>query len=267
MKRYWHGLVRRLDRPGRRGLLSAPASVWVSVQYRAPCVVYWRDGNWIHHYRGAKIPHRELGRAAPPDVFTAAARELFLHDYTPQRGDVVVDVGAGNGAEAFLFSRLVGPTGRVVSIEAHPRMYARLVDLCAANRLDNVTALQVAVSDFEGDVVLSDDAHHLQNRLLASDAEGISVPARRLDTIAAELGIDRIDLLKMNIEGEEARALEGMGGLLAATSHVCISCHDFLGMPTKAAVVALLSEHGFDLLTRDDAPEPWTRDYVYGTRR
>jgi FkbM family methyltransferase len=267
VNRYWHGLVRRLDRPGRRGLLIVPASLWVSLRYRTPCVVYWRDGNWIHHYRGAKIPHRELGRAAPPDVLTAAARDLFVHDYTPQPGDVVFDVGAGNGAEAFLFSRLVGPTGRVVSIEAHPRTYARLVDLCRANRLDNVTAVQVAVSDSEGDVVLSDDAHHLRNRILASNADGVSVPARRIERIAAELGIDRIDLLKMNIEGEEARALEGMGALLAATSHVCISCHDFLGMPTKAAVLALLTEHGFDVLTRNEAPEPWTRDYVYGTRR
>jgi len=266
VNRYWHGLVRRLDRRGRRALLVVPGSLWVSVRYRAPCVVYWRHGNWIHHYRGAKIPHRALGRAAPPDVLTATARDLFVHDYTPQPGDVVFDVGAGNGAEALLFSRL-GPSGRVVSIEAHPRTYARLVDLCRANRLDNVTALQLAVSDAEGNVVLSDGAHHLQNKVVASDADGVGVRARRLDTIAAELGIERLDLLKMNIEGEEVRALEGMGALLGATSHVCISCHDFLGMPTKAAVLALLEDHGFDVVTRDDAPEPWTRDYVYGTRR
>jgi len=267
VNRYWHGLVRRLDRPGRRGLLIVPASLWVSVRYRTPCVVYWRDGTWIHHYRGAKIPHGELGRAAPPDVLTAAARDLFLHDYTPQPGDVVFDVGAGIGAEALLFSRLVGPSGRVVSIEAHPRTYSRLVDLCRANRLDDVTALQLAVSDSAGDVVLSHDAHYLENRILLSNEAGVRVPARRIDTVAADLSIDRIDLLKMNIEGEEARAIEGMGALLATTSHVCISCHDFLGMPTKVAVLALLTEHGFDVLTRDDAPEPWTREYVYGTRR
>jgi FkbM family methyltransferase len=267
LNRYWHGLVRRLDRRGRRALLVVPASLWVSRLYRAPCIVYWRDGNWIHHYRGARIPHAQLGRAAPPDVLTADARHLFVHDYTPQPGDVVLDVGAGIGAEALLFSRLVGPTGRVVSIEAHPRTYARLVDLCRANRLGNVTTLQVAVSDSDGEVVLSDDSHHLQNRILPWNEAGVRVPARRIDTVAAELSIDRVDLLKMNIEGEEVRALEGMAALLAATRHVCISCHDFLGMPTKAAVLALLTDHGFDILTRDDAPEPWTRDYVYGTRR
>jgi hypothetical protein len=120
--RYWQALVDRLDRPGRRALLVVPGSLWVSLSYRTPCLVYWRDGAWIHHARGAKIPHATLGRAAPPDVFTAQARELFLYGYTPRPGDVVFDVGAGIGAEALLFSQLVGGSGRVVSLvsfEAH----------------------------------------------------------------------------------------------------------------------------------------------------
>jgi FkbM family methyltransferase len=259
--------VRRLDRPGRHGLLVVPASVWVSWTYREPCLVYWRDGAWIHHYRGAKIPHAGLGRAAPPDVLTAEARELFLHEYTPRAGDVVFDVGAGIGAEALLFSRLVGPSGRVVSIEAHPATYDRLVKLCAANRLDNVTPLQLAAGATEGEVVLSDEAHYLQNRVVAADEAGIRVPARRIDAVAADLGVERIDLLKMNIEGAEPEALAGAGALLARTRHVCISCHDFLGVPTKEAVLGLLTNAGFDVRTRADAPEPWTRDYVYGARR
>ena len=266
LSRYWQAAVDRLDRPGRRALLVLPGSLWVSLSYRTPCLVYWRDGAWIHHYRGAKIPHASLGRAAPPHVLTAQAREIFLHEYTPGAGDVVFDAGAGIGAETLLFSRLVGASGRVVSIEAHPATYQRLAGLCAANRLDNVTSLQVAVADAEGEVVLSDEAHHLQNRVVDDGHAGIRVSARRIDTIAAELGVERIDLLKMNIEGAEAAALAGTGALLARTRHVCISCHDFLGVPTKDAVLGFLSEHGFDVRTRDDAPEPWTRDYVYGAR-
>jgi hypothetical protein len=64
-----------------------------------------------------------------------------------------------------------------------------------------------------------------------------------------------------------------MGALLAATRHVCISCHDFLAddggpdeLRTKAFVVRFLTEHGFDVTTREDAAEPWTRDYVYGVK-
>jgi hypothetical protein len=100
VRSYWPAIVRRLDRAGRRGLLVAPGSIWVSATYRAPCLVYWRDGTWIHRYRGAKIPHATLGRAAPPAVLTAEARKLFLHAYRPKEGDTVFDIGAGIGAEA-----------------------------------------------------------------------------------------------------------------------------------------------------------------------
>ncbi|MDX6407400.1 MAG: hypothetical protein QOE13_471 [Gaiellaceae bacterium] len=269
--RYWWAVVRRLDRPGRRGLLTLPGSVWVSFAYRAPCLVYWHDGSWIHHYRGAKIPHATLGRAAPPSVFTAPAREMFLYEYVPGAGDVVFDIGAGVGAEMLLFSRLVGPSGRVVSVEAHPRTYSRLLDLYKANRLGNVTPLQVAVSDTDGAVRISDLDHHLRNATLGADVGGIEVPARRIDTLAHELGIERIDLLKMNIEGAEREAIQGVGTLLDNTRHVCISCHDFLAddggpheLRTKDFVREFLTERGFQVSTRDDAADPWTRDYVYG---
>jgi len=270
LTRYWWAVVRRLDRPGRRGLLTLPGSLWVSFTYRSPCLVYWRDGAWIHHYRGAKIPHAELGRAAPPSVFTAFAREISLYEYTPQAGDVVFDIGAGVGAETLLFSRLVGPSGRVVSVEAHPRTYRRMVDLCDVNGLGNVTALQVAVSDTDGVIEISDLRSHLQNTIIGQGGNGIEVPARRIDRLAAELGINHIDLLKMNIEGAERQAIRGMGTALARTRHVCISCHDFLAddsgqeeLRTKAFVREFLTERGFRITTRDDAPDPWTRDYVY----
>jgi FkbM family methyltransferase len=273
LTRLWRKTLEVLDRPGRRGLLTLPGSVWVSWTYRTPCVVYWRDGAWIHHYRGARIPHASLGRAAPPRVLTATARDILLYEYAPRAGDIVFDVGAGIGAEALLFSRLVGAAGRVVSLEAHPSTFKRLVDLCSANRLDNVIPLQVAASDSDGTVLISDLEHHVQNTLLESTQDGIEVPSRRIDTLAAELGITRIDLLKMNIEGAERLAVQGLGALLGNTHHVCISCHDFLAedggsdaLRTKAFVRDFLVGHGFRVTSREDPPDPWTQDYLYGTR-
>jgi hypothetical protein len=74
----------------------------------------------------------------------------------------------------------------------------------------------------------------------------------------------------MNIEGAERQAIQGMGTVLANTRHVCISCHDFLAddggpeeLRTKDFVRDFLVERGFRVITRDDAPDPWTRDYVY----
>jgi FkbM family methyltransferase len=170
-----------------------------------------------------------------------------------------------------LFSRLVGGSGRVVSLEAHPRTYRRLVDLCDVNALANVKPLQVAASDRDGAVVISDLDHHLHNTMLEPKGDVIEVRARRIDTIAAELGIQHIDLLKMNIEGAEQHAIQGIGTLLDDTRHVCISCHDFLAddggserLRTKALVRDFLVDNGFRVTTRDNAPDPWIRDYLYG---
>jgi FkbM family methyltransferase len=272
VRRLWWALVSRLDRPGRRTLLVLPGSLWISIAERKPCLVYWRQDSWIHWYPGAKIPHATLGRAAPPAVFTTEARDVFLYGYTPRAGDIVFDVGAGIGAETLLFSRLVGRSGRVVSLEAHPRTYGRLARLCQVNRLANVTALQVAAADMDGELTISDSEHHLQNRIVAA-GDGFVIPARRLDTIARELGVEHIDLLKMNIEGAERLALVGLEGIIEHTRHVCISCHDFLadagGAPelrTKALVREWLVARGFEVMSRDDAPDPWTRDYLYGTK-
>lgn len=266
-----HRATSALDRPGGRWLLALPGSVWVTTKHRRPCLVHWSEGAWIHHYRGAKIPHAQFGRAAPPDVFTADAREIFLYGYVPRSGDVVFDVGAGIGAETLVFSGLVGPSGRVVSLEAHPRTFARLQRLCRENRLANVDALQVAAASRDGELFISDDGNHLQNTVLPTDGARVSVAAKTLDTVARELGVKRVDLLKMNIEGAERLAIAGMNDVIANTRHVCISCHDFLAengggdaMRTKATVRAFLVANGFRVTTRDDASEPWTRDYLYG---
>jgi FkbM family methyltransferase len=269
--RWWWAVVERLDRPGRRWLLVVPGSLWVSGMHRAICLVHWQDGVWIHHYRGAKIPHAVLGRASPPSIFTAEARETFLWGYTPRAGDVVFDIGAGIGAETLLFSRLVGRTGRVVSLEAHPRTYERLARLCDVNRLANVIPLNVAAADAEGTLRISDLDHYLQNTVLDIESDGIEVPARRLDALAHDLDVTSIDLLKMNIEGAERLALAGLEEMIERTRHVCIGCHDFLAdsggpeeMRTKALIREFLVDRGFRVTARDDAADPWTRDYLYG---
>jgi len=252
-------------------LLGAIGSVGVTVRHRQPCFVYWRQGAWIHRFHDTTIPHPTCAEPAPYEQFTAEAQDTFLHEYTPREGDVVFDVGAGVGTATILFSRLVGPTGRVIALEAHPATYGWLDRLCHLNALTNVIPIQVAAAERAGELAITDLDEHVSNTVLA-DGSGVKVPARALDDIAEALGIDRVDLVKMNIEGAEQIAIKGMGNLIRRTRHVCISCHDFLAddggpesMRTKSVVHDFLVANGFELTTRGDAPDPWTRDYLYGT--
>lgn len=199
---------------------------------------------------------------------------FFANNAEP--GDVVVDVGAGFGNDALIFSRAVGPTGRVVAIEAHPVAFRKLEKTCKWSGLDNVTPLGVAVGDANGMVEISGDDDEVHNTIaedVTGAESGVEVPLRRFDDLADELGIKHVSLLKMNIEGAETAALQGMPKMLANTSAVAISCHDFRTVRgeseyfrTKAAVAEILTKAGFRLRNRDDDPRPYIRDTLYGYR-
>lgn len=272
---------RALRRDGR--LRSGPrniragvtTSVRIARKHRQLCLVYrTREGYWVHRYRdGATV-------SATPQVgptirrLKARARDYFLQEYEPQPGDVVVDVGAGVGAETFLFSELVGPQGRVYAIEAHPETYTWLERTCRVNRMRNVVPVFLAITDTAGEIAITDRQKHIANRLVA-DGEGLRVPATTFDAFVASHGIDRVDFLKMNIEGAERLAIRGMDDSVDLITNVCISCHDFIAekrrrrqeMRTKSEVRQFLVDTGFHVVERRPGDtRPWARDYLYGRR-
>lgn len=135
-----------------------------------------------------------------------------------QPGMHAIDIGAHVGYHTLLLSRLVGETGRVVAIEAAPENYTLLRRNLGSNRATNVTALNVAASDQEGEALLEVDhrnlgAHHLVSE--RHDGETVAVTAQRIDEVAGDLDL-RPDFLKMDIEGAEVAAIRGMSTILAA---------------------------------------------------
>ena len=205
---------------------------------------------------------------------SAASSRNYRRPYRPRSGDVVVDIGAGMGEELPYLSDAVCAPGRVIAIEAHPFTYDGLLRTISVNRLVNCEPVSAAISDQTGTVMLSDMADLDANTTVAGrpgEAQ-IEVPAFTLDDLAERMSIDRIDLLKMNIEGAERLAIRGMTRALATTQHVVISCHDFLAaetgdesLKTKELMISALTSAGFDVETREDERE-FVADYVYGTR-
>src|SRR5687767_9105725 len=139
-----HRVFRSLDRPGIRILLGLAGSVYKSFQYRRPCSVWHQDGMWIHRHPDGMLAAPQISRLTMAE-FDARAVDCFMFDYSPQHGDIVVDVGAGNGFETLPFSRRVGEAGRVIAIEAHPLIFRCLEATQRLNRLANVTMVHAAV--------------------------------------------------------------------------------------------------------------------------
>lgn len=255
------------DRLGLRRLVAKGASR----AYPGRSFEVDQDGRWINRQAEATFVSPNLSLAT-----FAAAEEWVLDNWTwgylPKAGDTVIDVGGGIGEEAVVFSRLVGETGRVVSIEAHPGTFACLKRTIELSGLTNVVPLWCAVADREGELFIS-DVELLSNSVIGSTS-GIKVRARTLDSIAAEMGIKDVALLKMNIEGAEKLAVRGMSQLAPRIQNAVISCHDFLishfgagpEFAVKREVRQVLEDQGFTIETRPDADQPWTRDYLYASR-
>ncbi|OBI72376.1 hypothetical protein A5663_08075 [Mycobacterium sp. E740] len=202
----------------------------------------------------------------------AFTRDVFLPHYTVKPGDVVLDIGAGIGSETLPFARWVGPSGNVVAVEAHPATFATLQRTCQLNGVTNVKLVHAAVMDSDRPVMISDLPTEVsyENRI---GSDGVEVPALTLTDLVGKYGLERIDFLKMNIEGAELPALQGGSEVLPLVRHAAIGCHDFLAEETgdgsyrtKDAVYELLVDAGFTVRRRDDDPRPWASDYLFATR-
>ena len=131
-----------------------------------------------------------------------------------RQGDVFVDVGANIGYFTLLASRAVGATGRVIAIEANPRTFAKLEANVRLNRCDNVDLRHVAAGETPGfAAIVEREAGNAGGDQVdfAAAASQTSVQVERLDRIVGERAVR---LIKLDIEGAEAKALRGATGLL-----------------------------------------------------
>jgi FkbM family methyltransferase len=155
-------------------------------------------------------------------------KELFLLRRVVRPGMVCVDVGAAGGAHLLVMARQVGPSGRVLGLEPRPRSLRslqRLVRLVGV--ADRVELHQLALAEDEGELplripVVPTRAHLPGTTVdLAGTAafaklphRQIHVPTRRLDDVVADAGVDRVDVVKIDVEGAELAALAGAGATL-----------------------------------------------------
>jgi FkbM family methyltransferase len=132
-----------------------------------------------------------------------------------QPGDSFVDVGANIGWFSLLAAARVGPTGRVLSIEAVPSNVELLVRSSHANGFENVVAMSVAASDRAGVVLLQRLGG--SNAAIFSSAESAApgdrwVSALPLDGLSSL--VRGLDVMKIDVEGAELLVLRGAQDLI-----------------------------------------------------
>jgi FkbM family methyltransferase len=180
-----------------------------------------------------------------------------------KEGDTYVDVGAQFGLHTLVARHFVGPNGKVVAIEPQPYNCHKLLANWRLNGFENLTLYVGAVGDYDGSVNL-----HLQNvadtsRLslclppVNDQAQQFQVPINRLETILDQAGLDKVRLLKIDIEGLELEAIGSAGKHLDLVEHIVLELLDgeFGDSEKSEKLVCLLAEQGYVL--RTVTGEPW----------
>jgi FkbM family methyltransferase len=130
-------------------------------------------------------------------------------------GAIFVDIGSNEGYFTVIASKLVGPSGRVISIEPQERLLPVLKKNLELNGIEGVRVLNLAITDRSGEGVmhlspnLNSGSSALDRGLTKYPSRRQAVKTRRLGDILNDEGIEYVDLMKVDIEGFEYEAILG----------------------------------------------------------
>lgn len=172
-------------------------------------------------------------------------------------GDIVLDIGANIGAHTLPFARLVGKDGRVYAFEPTQYAFEKLRRNVNANpamssRIETVHAMlvsadrkPVAPQIYSSWPLRNEEGLHKQHRgKLMSTADAAAIT---LDEFVDRGGLNRIDFVKLDVDGNEAGVLAGAADTLRRfRPRVLMEWAPYL-FESKAAVMDQMLSHFIDL--------------------
>jgi len=148
----------------------------------------------------------------------------FLLDYL-EKGMIVVDVGAHIGSFSLMMSSLVGSRGKVYAFEPDPNNFDILKKNVEVNKIKNIIIEKKAVSDLVGKVRFAISGNSLTHRISVKrhkqvgNKDFIYVDSVTLDNYLGDQ-IDKVSLVKIDVEGCELLVLKGAQQLLKTNRRI-----------------------------------------------
>jgi FkbM family methyltransferase len=158
----------------------------------------------------------------------------------------IVDLGSNIGGSVLYFACRY-PTARIYGVEPDPGTFRKLQANVAP--LENVEVLPLAVGDRDGRAEFFPNPRTWASSLKRTFVTGpaITVQVRTLDTLLDEIGLHRVDLVKLDIEGSEHDVLRAFRGLPTRAGALIGELHGFLPEIYAATVGFLEGLEGFDV--------------------
>jgi len=215
-------------------------------------------------FRGKPVHYREGSSDALViyEILLKGRKSEYWHARLPKPEDVevVLDIGANIGAATVFFSELY-PAAKIHAFEPIPGNLD-ILKMNAASRgnPERITCHLLALSDKDGELQMihSPGAHNhggwsFYQRGAAGNEEKVSVPVRKSGDFVRELGLDRIDVIKIDTEGAEKEILHGLTPeQLASVKYIVGELHgerDF-------DLLDWLEQRGFDIECKKSFGKP-----------
>jgi len=186
--------------------------------YPTPMIVRFSEGDVkFAQVNGIDCPiDRHDISVSGPSVFTGVYEPHLVACFTRicRPASVVFDVGANLGYHSLLLSRLAGSNGHVYAFEPNSENCRLILLALEHDQISNITLLPIALSDRRGWAYFSSfigsNGGFVTDRLFALQQHGTVVPTFRLD----ELSLPDVDVIKVDVEGAEYKALKGADSML-----------------------------------------------------
>lgn len=174
-------------------------------------------------------------------------------------GDVFIDIGANIGVHSLKAARIVGPLGLVIAFEPEPYNFGLLrrnITLNGATEI--VKPINAAIGDEPGVARIYSSSSNFGDHRLYHSAENerpfTDVIVNRLDAALLDLRVDRVDFIKIDVQGFEEKVVSGMAGLFESKLRPTIML-EFWPIGIQAAggvperILSALSTLGYQLHT------------------
>lgn len=136
----------------------------------------------------------------------------FLKSYLKQ-GHHVLEVGANIGAHSLLIAKLIGEKGQLIAIEPTKFALNKLTHNISLNKdLSNITVVDKIVSDtvYKGNDIFNSD----WNMNSSQSPQNIEFVSTTLDLIVQKAALQRVDLIKIDVDGYDYKALRGAKNII-----------------------------------------------------
>jgi FkbM family methyltransferase len=240
-------------------------SLWLTARLRdikQPIPIPWHGGTRLALHLDNDLSHALFADGCfDPNEFALLDRVL-------QPGMVFLDGGANEGVYTVFASVRVGPSGRVLAVEPSRREIGRLRTNVSLNGLCNVEIVEAALAECAGqaELMIAERRHAGLNTLGAFiydvNAAGTdTVTTVTLDELVAERDLKRLDIVKLDLEGAELRALSGAQRVLTEMKPLLLIELSDAALRhqngSQSGLLRLLEEKGYVVFTTDgDAGEP-----------